>query len=256
MTAMQIIFLVVAAVILGSAVLVVTSRNLIHCALWLIVTLFGVAVLYALLNAGFLAVVQVVIYIGAIAILFIFAVMLTRADLLQHTPQLNPAWWLNAILALLSFGGLVWVFQGWTGFSKVAADIPPGFDAAHVNTWIAGEANLSGYYKTLTIVNVGTFGFHDYMAMAGPRLNMHKAFFHVLGGIDHLSGVTNFYSVAKSSNNVLAGAAGGGVQWNVARHLALRASADYVMSRFGGVMQNNFRVTLGVVYEAGSIRGE
>ncbi len=100
MTAMQIIFLVVAAVILGSAVFVVTSRNLIHCALWLIVTLFGVAVLYALLNAGFLAVVQVVIYIGAIAILFIFAVMLTRADLLQHTPQLNPAWWLNAILAL------------------------------------------------------------------------------------------------------------------------------------------------------------
>jgi hypothetical protein len=131
-----------------------------------------------------------------------------------------------------------------------------GSVAVHVNTWIAGEANLSGYYKTLTIVNVGTFGFHDYMAMAGPRLNMHKAFFHVLGGIDHLSGVTNFYSVATSSNNVLAGAAGGGVQWNVARHLALRASADYVMSRFGGVMQNNFRVTLGVVYEAGSIRGE
>ena len=131
-----------------------------------------------------------------------------------------------------------------------------GSVAVHVNTWIAGEANVSGYYKTLTIVNVGTFGFHDYMAMAGPRLNMHKAFFHVLGGIDHLSGVSSFYSVATSSNNVLAGAAGGGVQWNVARHLALRASADYVMSRFGGVMQNNFRVTLGIVYEAGSIRSE
>ena len=131
-----------------------------------------------------------------------------------------------------------------------------GSVAVHVNTWIAGEGNFGGYYKTLTIVNVGTFGFHDYMAMAGPRLNMHKAFFHVLGGIDHLSGVSSFYSVATSSNNVLAGAAGGGVQWNVARHLALRASADYVMSRFGGVMQNNFRVTLGVVYEAGSIRSE
>ncbi len=44
-------------------------------------TLFGVAVLYALLNASFLAVVQVVVYIGAIAILFIFAVMLTRKDM-------------------------------------------------------------------------------------------------------------------------------------------------------------------------------
>jgi NADH-quinone oxidoreductase subunit J len=129
MTATQIIFLIVAAVILGSAVFVVTSRNLIHSALWLIVTLFGVAVLYALLNAGFLAVVQVVIYIGAIAILFIFAVMLTRANLLQHTPQLNRGWWLNAFLAILTFSGLFWLFQTSSGFSRVAADIPAGFDA-------------------------------------------------------------------------------------------------------------------------------
>lgn len=129
MTAMQIIFLINAAVILGSAVLVVTTRNLIHAALWLIVTLFGVAVLYALLNAGFLAVVQVVIYIGAIAILFIFAVMLTRADLRDRTPQLNRGWWLNVILAILTFAGLVWLSQSWAGFTKTAADIPSGFDA-------------------------------------------------------------------------------------------------------------------------------
>jgi NADH-quinone oxidoreductase subunit J len=129
MTAMQIIFLIVAAVILGSAVLVVTTRNLIHSALWLIVTLFGVAVLYALLNAGFLAVVQVVIYIGAIAILFIFAVMLTRADLRDRTPQLNTGWWLNLILAVLTFVGLIWVFRTWLGYSQAAADMPAGFDA-------------------------------------------------------------------------------------------------------------------------------
>ncbi len=77
MTIMQIFFLIVGAVILGSALMVVTTGNLIHSVLWLIVTLFGVAVLYAILNASFLAVVQVVVYIGAIAILFIFAVMLT-----------------------------------------------------------------------------------------------------------------------------------------------------------------------------------
>jgi NADH-quinone oxidoreductase subunit J len=129
MTGMQIIFLVVAAVILGSALMVVTTRNLIHAALWLIVTLFGVAILYALLNAGFLAVVQVVIYIGAIAILFIFAVMLTRADLRDGSPQLNRGWWLNAVLAVVTFGGLVWVLQTWTGFSKMAAEMPAGFDA-------------------------------------------------------------------------------------------------------------------------------
>jgi NADH-quinone oxidoreductase subunit J len=129
MTGMQIIFLIVAAVILGSAILVVTSRNLIHAALWLIVTLFGVAVLYALLNAGFLAVVQVVIYIGAIAILFIFAVMLTRADLRDRTPQLNRGWWLNLILAVLTFAGLILVVRTWQGFSSVATELPVGFDA-------------------------------------------------------------------------------------------------------------------------------
>ena len=80
MTGMQIFFLIVGLVILGSALMVVTTRNLIHAAMWLIVTLFGVAVLYAILNASFLAVVQVVVYIGAIAILFIFAVMLTRKE--------------------------------------------------------------------------------------------------------------------------------------------------------------------------------
>ena len=81
MTIMQIFFLIVGVVILGSALMVVTTGNLIHAALWLIVTLFGVAVLYAILNASFLAVVQVVVYIGAIAILFIFAVMLTRKEM-------------------------------------------------------------------------------------------------------------------------------------------------------------------------------
>ncbi len=129
MTGIEIVFLIVAGVILASAVLVVTTRNLIHAALWLIVTLFGVAVLYALLNAGFLAVVQVVIYIGAIAILFIFAVMLTRMDQREGFPQLNRGWWLNAVLAMLTFAGLIWLFQTWLGFSKVAADLPAGFDA-------------------------------------------------------------------------------------------------------------------------------
>lgn len=131
-----------------------------------------------------------------------------------------------------------------------------GSVAINANRWLGGELNLSGYYKTIDIVNVATVSFRDYAAMAGPRLNTHKAFFHVLVGIDHLAGVTNFYAVNSSPDNVLAGAAGGGVQWNVARQLALRTSADYVMSRFGGVMQNNFRVTLGVVFQAGSVRSE
>ena len=90
MTAEQIIFLLIGALVLGSAFMVVTVRNLLHAALWLVASLFGVAVLYAILQANFLAVVQVVVYIGAIAILFIFAVMLTRRELSRRIKGILP----------------------------------------------------------------------------------------------------------------------------------------------------------------------
>jgi NADH-quinone oxidoreductase subunit J len=129
MTPDQIVFIVVALVTLGAGFMVVTTRNLVHAALWLVATLFGVAVTYALLNANFLAVVQVVVYIGAIAILFIFAVMLTRKDMRDQGPQLNRNWWVGALLAVLTFGGLFFLLQGWNGMSKTAAVYPSGFDA-------------------------------------------------------------------------------------------------------------------------------
>jgi len=128
MTPDQIVFLIVALVTLGAGFMVVTTRNLVHAALWLVATLFGVAITYALLNASFLAVVQVVVYIGAIAILFIFAVMLTRKDMRDQGPQLNKNWWFGALLAVLTFGGLVFMLQGWKGFSMTAAAFPSGFD--------------------------------------------------------------------------------------------------------------------------------
>jgi NADH-quinone oxidoreductase subunit J len=129
MTAEQIIFLVVAFFTLGSGVMVVTTRHLIHAALWLIAALFGVAIIFTLLDAGFLAVVQVVVYIGAIAILFIFAVMLTRRELRDEGPQMNRNWWFGAVISVFACVGLYFLLQGWNGLSKTAADIPSGFDS-------------------------------------------------------------------------------------------------------------------------------
>ena len=129
MTGEQTLFLFVALFTLGSGLMVVTTRNLVHAAFWLISTLFGVAVTFALLSASFLAVVQVVVYIGAIAILFIFAVMLTRKDMRDQGPQMNRNWWFGAILSALTFLGLFFLLQGWDGLSKTATEIPAGFDA-------------------------------------------------------------------------------------------------------------------------------
>jgi NADH-quinone oxidoreductase subunit J len=128
MTADRVIFLLTAAIILASALMVVTTRKLIHAALWLVVALFGVAVLYAILQAGFLAVVQVVIYIGAIAILFIFAVMLTRRELRDRGPHTRPAWPLAAALGLLILAGLVFLILGQPEISRTPAALPPGLD--------------------------------------------------------------------------------------------------------------------------------
>jgi len=88
-----------------------------------------VAMLYAMLNAGFMAVVQVVVYIGAIAILFIFAVMLTRREMREKGPALNKNWWISALVSLLTFGGLAFLLSNWSGFSQTTADIPEKFDA-------------------------------------------------------------------------------------------------------------------------------
>lgn len=129
MTASQIIFLLTAASTLGAALLVVSSRNLIHSALWLIVSLFGVAVMFVLLNAGFFAVVQVVVYIGAIAILFIFAVMLTRQLVQEGGRQFNQNWWLAVIVSALLFGALSWMLGNWQGFSTPAPPLAPDHDA-------------------------------------------------------------------------------------------------------------------------------
>ena len=127
MTVLQVIFLITAVVTLGAAVMVVTSRNLIHAALWLILSLFGVAVTYGVLNASFFAVVQVVIYIGAIAILMIFAIMLTRRVKQDTGSIVNRGWWLAGFLALILFTSLVGLLSTWSGFRtplpELASDV-------------------------------------------------------------------------------------------------------------------------------------
>lgn len=97
MTIQQILFILISVVVLASAVLVVTTRNLFHAALFLVASFFGVAGFYVLLDAGFFAATQVLVYIGAISILFIFAVMLTRDVITSQ--RANSQWVAAAIIA-------------------------------------------------------------------------------------------------------------------------------------------------------------
>lgn len=104
---MQIVLFVFFALItLGAALMVVTTRNLLHSALWLIAAFFGIAAIFVMLQAEFLAVVQVLIYIGAISTLIIFAVMLTRRIMDPQQPRFNSQWGLVGGFAALLFVGL------------------------------------------------------------------------------------------------------------------------------------------------------
>jgi len=79
MVAENIAFYLIAAVMVVAAIRVVTTRNIVHAALYLVLVLAGVAAQYILLAAEFVAVTQVLVYIGAIVVLFLFGIMLTRA---------------------------------------------------------------------------------------------------------------------------------------------------------------------------------
>ena len=76
-----VVFWLFALLITGAGVLVVTTRNVIHAALWLVGALMGAAAMYVLLFAEFVAWVQVLVYVGAIVVLMLFGLMLTRAPI-------------------------------------------------------------------------------------------------------------------------------------------------------------------------------
>nr|BBJ52964.1 hypothetical protein SAVMC3_55930 [Streptomyces avermitilis] len=78
-TGIEIAFLLVGLVTFGAAIVTVTTKQLVHAALWLVATLGGLAVEYLLLTAEFIAWVQVLIYVGSVVVLLLFGLMLTKA---------------------------------------------------------------------------------------------------------------------------------------------------------------------------------
>lgn len=80
-TGVEIVFVLVGLATLGAAIVTVTTKQLVHAALWLVAALGGVAVEYLLLTAEFIAWVQVLIYVGSVVVLLLFGLMLTRAPI-------------------------------------------------------------------------------------------------------------------------------------------------------------------------------
>jgi NADH-quinone oxidoreductase subunit J len=117
MVAQNIAFYVIAAMIIFAAIRVVTVRNVVHAAMWLVVVLASVGAQYILLAAEFVAATQVLVYIGAIIVLFLFGIMLTRAKLGEEQTLTHGYWYVGAATAVLMFGVMSYALVDEWGWS-------------------------------------------------------------------------------------------------------------------------------------------
>ena len=119
MVAENIFFSIFAVIMIVGALRVVTSSNVVHAALWLVTVLAGAAGQYILLSAEFVAITQVLVYIGAVMVLFLFGTMLTRAKLGQESDLNNKSWMLGIPVALLLLGTMTYALIDSFGDEKL-----------------------------------------------------------------------------------------------------------------------------------------
>jgi NADH:ubiquinone oxidoreductase subunit 6 (subunit J) len=153
----QLVFAGIAIFTCASALGVVLVRNLFHGALALVATLFGVAALYVMLEAEFLAVSQVLVYVGAIATLITFAIMLTRSMMYGKTSPMNRQWGKTGLFVVMLFLALM-------GFVN---SIPWADSAAPVLTDESVIAALGELFVTKYVIAFEVLGLLLLVALVG-----------------------------------------------------------------------------------------
>ena len=124
MVAQNIFFGILAAVVVVSALRMVTTKNIVHAALYLVAVLAGLGALYVLLTAEFVATTQVLVYIGAVMVLFLFGIMLTKAPLGDMMQMTGKQWPIAALVALLLGGVTVYAVLDRFGSDRLVMDGP------------------------------------------------------------------------------------------------------------------------------------
>ena len=156
MIAQNLAFAVLAGVAAVAALRVVTTRNVVHAALYLVMVLASVGALYVLLAAEFVAAVQLLIYIGAIVVLFLFGIMLTRATIGSEAGLDNDQRWIAGVTALFLLGVLGFVLVDAFGDQRLPAldDLSREALTAQRGTGAVGDAIFSTYLLPFEVVSV------------------------------------------------------------------------------------------------------
>jgi len=160
MVAQNIFFYVIAAVMVAAALVVVTNRNVVRSALALIVVFAGVAAQFIILAAEFVAVTQVLVYIGAIMVLMLFGIMLTRGRIGRDGDMTNEHWWTGVVTALVLVGVMGYALIDYFGDDPLPADLRVATvnevsgPNTGSNTATVGDAIFSQYLIPFEVISV------------------------------------------------------------------------------------------------------
>ncbi|HXC27959.1 MAG TPA: NADH-quinone oxidoreductase subunit J [Stellaceae bacterium] len=143
-----IMFYLFSAVAIASGVMVVSARNPVHSVLFLILAFFNAAGLFILMGAEFLAMILVIVYVGAVAVLFLFVVMMLDIDFAQLRTGAKQYLWIGLVVGLILFSELIFVFGSWAIAPQVASVAAAPLPAASgfSNTRALGDLLYTRYF--------------------------------------------------------------------------------------------------------------
>jgi NADH-quinone oxidoreductase subunit J len=148
------IFFLFAALALGSGIVVVAHKSAIYATLSLVLTLFSMAVLFVLLGAPFVGALQILVYAGAIVVLFLFVIMLLNVQKDEHAHVDRGAQLWTAILGAIVFLGMFWLAFWRTGLRVGAAPAPPKLTEELVSLKGLAGALFTDYLLPFEIVGL------------------------------------------------------------------------------------------------------
>src|SRR5437870_5217915 len=143
-------FILIALVTLGGAIAAMSLRHLVHCALCLVASFGGLAALYLQLDAQFVGLAQILIYIGAVAILIVFAILLTRGSEPPDQPTVTSSWVMGVGIAVLAFSSLAATMV--TSFVTQSPAKPKSDVTTDVAVKSIGERLMRDYVLPLEVV--------------------------------------------------------------------------------------------------------
>jgi NADH-quinone oxidoreductase subunit J len=152
MTAQNVFFYLIAIAMVVSAIRMVTVKNVVHAAMYLVVVLAGVAAQFILLASEFIAAAQVLVYIGSIIVLVLFGVMLTRAKLGRDVNLTNDYWYVGAVTGVMVFAVMAYALIDHFGDDKLDTDNTATQVAA--NTEQVSDAIFSTYVVPFEALSV------------------------------------------------------------------------------------------------------